>query len=462
MNSEEQISVREPGECTPSSPLLELDSFEDSDDVIFVQEIPGKNSIRNDSCESIIATDDNNISLLECFDSEMMDSTSDSMFVLDRTGTVNGVQESLPEKDLGSKGHHREKFKNKKKVKKLNMSMVLTFSGTPEPSSEADQKSTKKATCFNCGGNHLLDDCDAPRDAKRIAKNRSAHYRKTCARYTTDLEVSAYKPGVISKELREALGIGNCDIPEWIYRMRRLGFIDGYPPAYLKRAIEGERQTVLKFYMDDSSFEDDYTNDSSEAECFVPKINKAKMLKYPGFNVDSAELNDRERNNFRIPSFSDFVDYHQCALSNKIKMEREKKQKSSSKRRCQEKANAKCKKTRNDIEVLDNNKSASASSMSSVRLRQEKCEEIASTSAESSKPIEPVAVSCVQSLPSVLAMSTSKYGGTLQGTDSNVKPDLEKFRKGIVPFEAREDVNLKRGFFKELMRLMKKNGANNY
>lgn len=43
------------------------------------------------------------------------------------------------------------------------------------------------------------------------------------------------RPGVISKELRDALGIGDNDIPEWIYRMRKLGFIDGYPPAYLKQ-----------------------------------------------------------------------------------------------------------------------------------------------------------------------------------------------------------------------------------
>lgn len=40
--------------------------------------------------------------------------------------------------------------------------------------------------------------------------------------------------GKISTRLREALGINERDLPEWIYRMRGLGFVHGYPPAYRK------------------------------------------------------------------------------------------------------------------------------------------------------------------------------------------------------------------------------------
>lgn len=47
-----------------------------------------------------------------------------------------------------------------------------------------------------------------------------------------------FRPGEISDALREALGIGPSDIPEWIYRMRRRGFIDGYPPGYLAEVIK--------------------------------------------------------------------------------------------------------------------------------------------------------------------------------------------------------------------------------
>lgn len=49
--------------------------------------------------------------------------------------------------------------------------------------------------------------------------------------------LSLFRPGRISDSLREALGIGRYDIPEWIYRMRDKGFIDGYPPGYLAEVI---------------------------------------------------------------------------------------------------------------------------------------------------------------------------------------------------------------------------------
>lgn len=53
---------------------------------------------------------------------------------------------------------------------------------------------------------------------------------------------------MISHSLREALGIRERDIPEWIFRMRKKGFIYGYPPAYLKRAVE---KTTLTFVTED-------------------------------------------------------------------------------------------------------------------------------------------------------------------------------------------------------------------
>ena len=42
-------------------------------------------------------------------------------------------------------------------------------------------------------------------------------------------------PGKISDSLREALGIGERELPEWIYRMREKGLLEGYPPAYRNR-----------------------------------------------------------------------------------------------------------------------------------------------------------------------------------------------------------------------------------
>ncbi|KAI5620695.1 zinc finger CCHC domain-containing protein 8 isoform X1 [Silurus asotus] len=43
---------------------------------------------------------------------------------------------------------------------------------------------------------------------------------------------SKYKPGVVSKELLDALGIATNMLPPFIYRMRELG----YPPGWLKEA----------------------------------------------------------------------------------------------------------------------------------------------------------------------------------------------------------------------------------
>ncbi|VDN59722.1 unnamed protein product, partial [Dracunculus medinensis] len=45
------------------------------------------------------------------------------------------------------------------------------------------------------------------------------------------------RAGAISSALRKALGLGPNDIPEWIYRMRRMGFIKGYPPGYLRKVF---------------------------------------------------------------------------------------------------------------------------------------------------------------------------------------------------------------------------------
>ena len=41
-------------------------------------------------------------------------------------------------------------------------------------------------------------------------------------------ELADLKPGQLSSETREALGLGPLDPPPWLDRMRQLG----YPPAY--------------------------------------------------------------------------------------------------------------------------------------------------------------------------------------------------------------------------------------
>lgn len=95
-----------------------------------------------------------------------------------------------------------------------------------------------------------------------------------------------FRPAVLSNTLRGALDIDPHDIPEWVYRMRLRGFIDGYPPAYLKRAVE---RSILPFFVGD----DDDNNNSGDKNIDAHEtIDVAKIVRYPGFNCAQRGLND--------------------------------------------------------------------------------------------------------------------------------------------------------------------------
>lgn len=469
-------SGRESGECTPS-PIQELDNVDDTDDVIFVKRIVrtkdfSKHGTQDQLKVSVVSTNDDDLANISSDSVQVIDDKNDRIFVLDTTGAIEDIEEihasgAFFDNDVKDSLDRT----SEKKKEKLNMSMVLTFAGTAEPLSHPKQESLRKTTCFNCGGSHMLDQCDIPRDMRRIAKNRSAHFnnKRQSARYISDTDVSTFKPGEISEDLREALGIGVNDIPEWIYRMRRKGFIDGYPPAYLKQAIEDDSSNLLEFHMEDSSFDNSNSPDLSTKS--VPRINRDKMFQYPGFNVYRSKLNDRERHSFRIPSFSAFVNYHQCALKDRMREERKAKQKSPSKRRCQENIGAISKKTKSERKAPDesgtklsgdNQDYGHGSSTATFHMnssKQVKVNEMCEISLAT-----PPTVPRTHSSPAVLGMSSSKCSGTPHGNSipaSNSKPDLEKFREGILPFEAREDTNLQRGFFQRLMKVIKKDALEN-
>ncbi|VDN01401.1 unnamed protein product [Thelazia callipaeda] len=174
--------------------------------------------------------------------------------------------------------------------KKFNASNDILTNDVPS-SSDEKKESTFKVNCFNCDGEHSFQDCELPLDHQRIAANRAVHFnnkRVTQERYTSAGEIGSnsslkLRPGEISDTLREALGIGRSDIPEWIYRMRRRGFIDGYPPGYL---AEGQ------------------TSKLRSSTLAVDKI-----IAYPGFNYYNRNLNDCEC--FRVPRFTEYIKYLQ-------------------------------------------------------------------------------------------------------------------------------------------------------
>ncbi|XP_073442134.1 zinc finger CCHC domain-containing protein 8-like isoform X3 [Dendrobates tinctorius] len=164
-----------------------------------------------------------------------------------------------------------------------------------------------KPCCFNCGSEeHQLRDCQKPRDPAHIDMKRKA-FRDSCAesgnqnyqqRYHVE-EVAErfgkFKPGNISEELQEALGISDRHLPPFIYRMRQLG----YPPGWLKDA-ELENSGLALYDGKDSS-------DGDIVEEAMPKKNQvsydvSKLISFPGFNTQAHPgVSDDWRNFGSIP-----------------------------------------------------------------------------------------------------------------------------------------------------------------
>lgn len=102
-------------------------------------------------------------------------------------------------------------------------------------------------------------------------------------RYFNELsKKDKYPVGVLSGELRHALGLQQDMLPIWIYRMRVLG----YPPAWIKAA---EMSTTLEVidstgkvennpFAVNSVAEDGEVKDSSQ-------YNKDSLIEFPGFNA---------------------------------------------------------------------------------------------------------------------------------------------------------------------------------
>ncbi|XP_053757956.1 zinc finger CCHC domain-containing protein 8 isoform X3 [Panthera pardus] len=136
-----------------------------------------------------------------------------------------------------------------------------------------------------------MKDCPMPRNAARISEKRKA-YLDACSetnsqnfqqRYhaeEVEERFGRFKPGVISEELQDALGVTDKSLPPFIYRMRQLG----YPPGWLKEAeLEG---SGLALY-------DGKDGADGEAEAGEAQQNKSvtydlsKLVNYPGFNIST-------------------------------------------------------------------------------------------------------------------------------------------------------------------------------
>ncbi|NXI60569.1 ZCHC8 protein, partial [Chloroceryle aenea] len=147
-----------------------------------------------------------------------------------------------------------------------------------------------KPHCFNCGSeDHQMKDCPKPRNAARISEKRK-EFMEACGeasnqnfqqRYhaeEVEERFGKFKPGVISGELQDALGVTDKSLPPFIYRMRQLG----YPPGWLKEAEMEHSGLALYDGKGEGGAED-------EGSC-QPKrttYDISKLINYPGFNTST-------------------------------------------------------------------------------------------------------------------------------------------------------------------------------
>ncbi|XP_051545190.1 zinc finger CCHC domain-containing protein 8-like [Myxocyprinus asiaticus] len=140
--------------------------------------------------------------------------------------------------------------------------------------------------CFNCGSvDHQLRDCPEPKDMARINEKRrefSQNNNQSNQRYhaeEVEERFAKYKPGKVSQELLDALGVTANTLPPFIYRMRELG----YPPGWLKEA-EMENSGLMLY--DGKGTNDGERSEDEENLSQKISYDVSRLVDFPGFNVN--------------------------------------------------------------------------------------------------------------------------------------------------------------------------------
>ncbi|XP_075220188.1 zinc finger CCHC domain-containing protein 8 homolog isoform X2 [Lycorma delicatula] len=175
--------------------------------------------------------------------------------------------------------------------------------------SQAGKKNRPGTNCWNCGGSgHSNRECTLPVNRENLARNRqqfknSRPFRNGLRRYHTDNEqkYDHFKPGILSRSLRKALGLTGNQLPRHIYNMRLLG----YPPGWLEEAKVVHSGITLF----DSKGHAVADPDDEEGEVVdnIEQRNKYdinKLIQYPGFNVPPSSETVDDCDKMKVPPFS--------------------------------------------------------------------------------------------------------------------------------------------------------------
>nr|CDJ84737.1 PSP domain containing protein [Haemonchus contortus] len=370
-------------------------------------------------------------------------------FVLDRTESMSIDADDLAILDSTSGKEDCSTWKEKV------LSSLLTGQEDENGNRSAKKNPPKKNNgCFNCDGDHHLNECPEPKDMRKIRQRQTEmRSRNSTTRYHDGTSSEKkFRAGRISDDLRNALGIGKHDIPEYIYRMRRMGFIRGYPPGYLKKAIDrDDSNEVLKFHMvDEKSSCKEERSDRPDSP--PPIINADRMIYYCGFNQYYRDLRDYE--NFRVPPFHEFVAFHQETLN---KMHERKLEE----RRRRREREAKLPKKPVDDQLEDGEVIILEPPPPPPEMANDDDDVIIIDCEPRKTPSPPIETcstpkGCSTGIMLGTPVLTRKRNGEECKLCDESKPSLENFSKGIVPFEAHEEETPHKGFLKKIMSKLKK------
>lgn len=174
---------------------------------------------------------------------------------------------------------------------------------------ETNRIKRPRLECFNClATNHRVTECPVKVDHerinihKRIFSNQSAQALGQAelfsTRYTDDSkDYRGFKPGEISSQLKQALGVKDNQLPPYIYLMRELG----YPIGWLLEA------QVKKSDLELVHEQDGEEKKLETPEKVVNEYDADRIVTYPGFNepppqgiLDESDRYGVERYNKRL------------------------------------------------------------------------------------------------------------------------------------------------------------------